>query len=1219
MNRIVFDLQVFATITNGNNNTLVSGTADNDSIRNGGSQVTIDAGAGNDTIQNTWNTSNVTINAGAGNDSIYINYNSSNITITSGTGNDTISLEDWGLVPGTTITDFDASDTLKLVGDEPTFAKFANNVLNIDNVWKIKLPNVKNINDYRDMVVSYDHYDDAIGDNTDAEITLGELLDAPAPYWKVSGTTATYYDGDGKLLVTLTGLKSGLKAVNGEIDGINVARYGEFTLSKSVLGTSAVSFSINVHGKGYYLKLDEDVTRAEFEESGKWSISGTTATLQYKCTKTGYYTDGDGKIKYATKDNNVTFAKISGLKSGTKVNADGSITGIDGDRFGGVYFGFSSEAPISGKITVEGDTQFNFAGDYPLNNQTIYGGAGGEAIRLYGANNFVNLGAGNDWIESYPDWDEMSRYAAMSSNNTINTGAGNDRLNIIGNEHKIDTGDGGDYILLNSCAEKNTVDSGAGDDTVVINGSKNILDSGAGDDTISSHSDWSWDDENQKEFRLAIADNTINAGAGDDLISATDANMTSAVINAGAGNDTVEMAGATSSTINAGDGDDSIFALGDQVWDDNGEMHYALNVTDNTISGGKGNDTIHIGGKSNVIQYASGDGDDTIFGYTKDNTLQIAGSYSTTKSGNDLIVKVGTGSITLKDVSKANIETVAGHIVWTVSGTTATGKIDGKVVATVTGLKKGATADSLSDSGSVISISQDALGTATVKLTKGDYTLALANDVEESVKTPAHWNIDGTTAAYRSLDITKGYAVAANGKSISYVSKATVGTDLTTLEGLSSNVKAEDLTLSGKVVTVKAHALGTDTATISNGYTFKLDTDVTKSVTTKASWAIDEDSAEYTTAHISKGYVLASNKKSITFNEESGGDMVATIDGLKKGTKANAFSVKNNVITVAKTALNSKNIITLDSDDYTLAIGGGVTKSVTSPEGWYISGTTASYNEEKTTAGYGLFDDGKSIEYISEVDGGDTLVKLTGLKAKTKAAALSINKKVVTIGEDAINTKTAMTATGEGYEVKLASAGKITAKSKNMTLTGSSGNDTLVGSKYADVLQGGTGEDYLSGGNGADKISGNGDDTLIGGLGNDSLYSTAGDNTLSGGSGKDSFYFKAGNAVITDYTAGSDKIYFDGDYTSKISGKNVIFTTSSGIITVKNGKGKKITVNDVTQKYSSSSSALFAEDNFVTADNISDIVENNLSAVSEIETQNFDTLTQENLITYSDK
>ena len=1246
MNRIVFDLQFFATITNYNDDTLVSGTADadsivnggksnnkgrvyypsnvtiyagagNDTIRNYGSQVTIDAGEGNDNIPNYG--SQVTINAGDGNDYIYSN--GANVTITSGAGNDTISLDtDMSASVKTTITDFDASDTLKLFDDEPTFAKFANNVLNINNHIKINLPNVKNINDYRNMIVPYSYYDDT-GEYIEAEITLGELLDAPAPYWKVSGTTATYYDADGKLLATLTGLKSGLKVVNGEIAGIDVNSYGEITLSKSVLGTGTVSLT-NAPMTWHCLALADDVTKAEFETDGEftkttWSISGTTATCTAKSTSAGYYIAGN-KIGYIAKDKTVDVSKIVGLKSGTKVNSDGSITGISNYYWESSpgyldgYISIENPSVVNSNVTVGGLNSVNFQGreiydgdenwffdEVDWSGKVISGTATDDTINVdarISTGVSIGSGKGNDDVDIFGgvkhtvnagDGDDRV-FGLASTDTSIYTGAGNDFINVgQGTGYFVDAGEGDDFIDATD-VQVATINAGAGNDTVFLNN--------------NNYGWWEYNDDAEEEYWVeyhGTSDQvTVNGGDGDDFIAATDAtSMTSAVINAGAGNDTVNIAVTDSA------------------------------VTNSTISGGKGNDTIYIGGKSNVIQYSTGDGDDTIFGYTKDNTLQIAGSYSTTKSGNNLIFEVGAGSITLVDFTgKATVDEVEGsasEIKWTVSGTTATGKIDGKQVAKITGLKKGTKASALSGSGYNIIIPQSALTTSSkVTLVSDEYQLALGDDVTASTVDEAGWTIDGTKATYKTETSTLGYYVAKDGKSITY-KKAVTGTELTTLEGLSSDVKAEDLTIDtkNKKVTVAAHALGTDTVGISGSYKLALGSDVTKSTTTAAKWTIDDDSAEYTTAKVTEGYVLSKDKKTITHNEESGGDMVATLDGLKKGTKAASLKVKDNVITIAKAALSPNNIVTLDSDDYTLAIGSDAKKSVTSPEGWYISGTTASYITENTTVGYSIFDDGKSIEYVSAADVGETLVKLTGLKSKIKSTALSIDtaNNVATIGEDAINAKTAMTATGKGYEIKLSSAGKITAKSKSMTLTGSAGNDTLVGSNYADVLQGGSGNDYLSGGKGADTISGNGDDTLIGGLGNDSLYSTAGDNTLSGGSGADSFYFKAGNAVITDYTAGSDKIYLQGTSITKteVSGKNVVFTTGAGTITVKNGKGKKITVNDETKKYTASSLGLFAEDNFVTTNNLDAIVAE--KSVGEFENYNSEKLTQENLITYTDK
>lgn len=223
MDRIVFDLQRFLNVTVTAGDTLVSGSAGADSITVGKygssvSGVTVDSGAGDDYINNRWNSSNAIINAGDGNNSVYNdgsnvkitsgagndivgNYGSnvtinsgagndwietygSNVTITSGSGNDTIDLDVQDLVK-ITITDFDVSDKLNLGWSEPTFAKFANKTLILGDDMaafaKINLPNVTNINNYSDMVVSYAYYwDEETEEEVKNEITLGELLDNPA-------------------------------------------------------------------------------------------------------------------------------------------------------------------------------------------------------------------------------------------------------------------------------------------------------------------------------------------------------------------------------------------------------------------------------------------------------------------------------------------------------------------------------------------------------------------------------------------------------------------------------------------------------------------------------------------------------------------------------------------------------------------------------------------------------------------------------------------------------------------------------------------------------------------------------------------------------------------------------------------------------------------------------------------------------------------------------
>ncbi|MBR1730466.1 MAG: hypothetical protein IJ728_13195, partial [Selenomonadaceae bacterium] len=58
-----------------------------------------------------------------------------------------------------------------------------------------------------------------------------------------------------------------------------------------------------------------------------------------------------------------------------------------------------------------------------------------------------------------------------------------------------------------------------------------------------------------------------------------------------------------------------------------------------------------------TIQYANGDGDDVVEDYHETDTIQITdgSSYTTLISGNDVIIKVGSGSITLKDAKGKNI------------------------------------------------------------------------------------------------------------------------------------------------------------------------------------------------------------------------------------------------------------------------------------------------------------------------------------------------------------------------------------------------------------------------------------------------------------------------------------------------------------------------------------------------------------------------------------
>ena len=155
---------------------------------------------------------------------------------------------------------------------------------------------------------------------------------------------------------------------------------------------------------------------------------------------------------------------------------------------------------------------------------------------------------------------------------------------------------------------------------------------------------------------------TIQAGAGDDYVYNNHwGDYVS--INGGTGNDSVYNDGGYSASINGGAGNDSIYHYSDWnasiaggAGDDSIYNYFGDRAT---IDGGAGNDFISLNSSSddNVIKYASGDGNDTIVGFDYNDTIQImSGSISSHyKSGDDYIINVGSGTISLKGAANSLI------------------------------------------------------------------------------------------------------------------------------------------------------------------------------------------------------------------------------------------------------------------------------------------------------------------------------------------------------------------------------------------------------------------------------------------------------------------------------------------------------------------------------------------------------------------------------------
>ena len=306
----------------------------------------------------------------------------------------------------------------------------------------------------------------------------------------------------------------------------------------------------------------------------------------------------------------------------------------------------------------------------------IYGGDGDDRITNVGPYPILNGDAGDDYINNSGDGERAHMYGGDGDDTIVNSlqtyGTYAGMVLLVG-------GNGNDHIK-NNFSKNSTIEGGAGDDVIENGGASVTINGGLGDDRISLKSgatnnliQYNAGDGNDtiigfnETSTLKIGDGTgtystlndnsdVIVSVGSDRIILKDAASLSSlniqgtvitIIKGTDGDDSIDNS-SSRSTIDAGKGNDSISNSGDNV----------------TITGGNGNDTITLtsGATNNLIQYASGDGSDRIQGINETSTLIIGdgtGTYSTIKSGSDIIVLVGEDKITLQgaaDLSNVNID-----------------------------------------------------------------------------------------------------------------------------------------------------------------------------------------------------------------------------------------------------------------------------------------------------------------------------------------------------------------------------------------------------------------------------------------------------------------------------------------------------------------------------------------------------------------------------------
>ena len=730
----------------------------------------------------------------------------------------------------------------------------------------------------------------------------------------------------------------------------------------------------------------------------------------------------------------------------------------------------------------------------------------------------------------------------------------------------------------------------------IVNSTEKIIMSGAGDDDIYNYN----------------SNVEIYAGDGVDTVFCNEDSYGN-YIDGGADNDKITFYG-TSNIIHGSAGNDMIVAFsnyktptsGNQIFGESGNDYIVISdviaarKSHNTVSGGADKDIIVIGSTENpvVIQYATGDGDDVVYGYSSNDTIQITkGDYVTAASGQDIIITVGTGKITLVGAQgqKLNIlkEAVKVEGITEKNGT-----------LTLSKTFRGKTLDLADYAASVTKVNASALTAEypvnvtgnsagnSIKGGKGGDTIS-GETGDDTLYGGA-----GNDSIFGGAGKDKLYGEAGNDTLYAGAGNNTLtggaGKDVFVYEGGSdviadykagddkiklANASITSSSLSGSNIVLKTSA---GNITVKGGKD--------KNIT-----VIDKNNSETTQIYGRMNY--NANQTAVTLASTFTGTLntseyASTVKRIDASSTSKAIRIYGNA--QANTILGGNGGDTVygaAGNDSILGNKGKDKLFGDAGNDILIGGL----GNDTLTGGAGndvfVYSNGDGADVIADFTAGTDKISLAS--GSVSSASLKSSDMVFKIGSGSLTVKN-----GKDKEISIDSAiyyNNLIYDSKKTTVTlGSSFSGSLKASDYDSKTKTINAASVAK----AVNITGNSQaNSILGGKGADTLSGGTGSDTLTGGAGKDVFVYANGDGkdVITDYTAGQDKVKITSGSISKTSytGNDVVFTIGSGTLTIQNGKGKKITITDsnnktTTQTYSgavSGRSALwFADDNnFITS------------------------------------
>lgn len=1187
MGELSFDLQRFA-VFNYDNNVRVDGTTSADEIYIYGSKVTVDSGTGNDVIGDNGNSNK--LNGGTGNDSIYLFSVSSGASVDAGTGNDYInsfaqgkhtlrggtgndyfynsSLGTGAIIDGGTGNDviLNAADKVNITGgtgnDSIAVWGTANTVnagTGNDTISGSSGGNLYlyNAGDGNDIITTWNANDtiNITGDNyqrkndgNDVVLTVGTgkitLKDAKSKTVKIVGTEgkSTSSDGNGGVITggsQITNSSNNAKLTSGDTNDtiINSGSYvtisagaGNDTINTD--NSSYISINAGAGNDSVYCRSNRSTVNAGAGNDIVSNITYYSSVFGGEGNDSLYNYSFYSTINGGAGDDTITLYSSAGENIIDYTSGDGNdlIRGFkekDSLRIGGGNGTYSTTTSASNVIVSVGNGKITLEGakgkDY-----TILGKYVGETVNTKPVN------------------------ITNSKNSVTLTGTiYNDTIDNTGSTVKVNTGGGDDIVTLRYGLEtdsnKVTLDAGAGNDKIYAGGKYNSVNAGDGNDSIYVHGSYG----------------TVLAGAGKDTISGNNGNMK---LFGNEDNDLISITSYWSNTISSGGGVDTIAVEG-------GGKH--------SIAGGADADRISLGSATNsTIFYASGDGNDTVWNFNSTDMLNISGSYSTAKSGSDISVKVGSGSILLKDATKIGSININGKTITVGKEETVTqqdviknfmASLDKSTSTNATTLMDNAVKTASNGKFATIQKAIDAMvkdcqysasGTEFLRnycgiILDNDDTGAISGyDAGGKLKTAK--SVIPESGTKYSLDTSKygGYYVWYDNKD----------------SGL--NIRYTDV---GNVTKDKQHIMDCAYSWWSS--------EAVKLINESYGYNFSDSNAKYKKVYLT--FSQSGDYLAYTGQYRDGLEINVNLEYFNSfksndydGTSPNGQGYLDRTFThetvhaVMMSKLGNKfwNLPQFFTEGIAELIHG-----IDDKRTWNINqlATDADYLKTKLSMTSGT---GDSPTYAA----GYMLLRYIAKQSATTnnssaASAVTSTQKKIPTGVTTKDTTMTISAKFTGKSINMSDyAANLTkadasAVTKAINIFGNKNNNMIIGGKGADYLAGGAGNDTLSGGAGADILSGGtGNDSLNGGAGNDSLYSGTGTNTLTGGAGSDRFFYEGGNLTITDYEAG-EKIKISGDKISKstVTGGNVVFTTGKGSITLTGGAGKTVTLIDKDDKVSS--------------------------------------------------